>query len=119
MLTMITFNPSIKLALSDVDETIADVYTKATPEMIHELSRFVEEGRALFLISGSGLQSIRERVVDLLKPGIRHIDFRNEDIAEIPEGHNIQLWDGEKRLHEGLLEYLQSRQTSSMLERYI
>lgn len=69
---MIKFNPSIKLALSDVDETIADVYTNATPEMIHELNSFIEEGRVLFLVSGGGLHSIRERVVDLLKPEVRH-----------------------------------------------
>ncbi len=69
---MIQFNPSIKLALADVDETIADVYTKATSDMIHELNEFVEENRVLFLISGGGLHSIRERVVDLLKPEVRH-----------------------------------------------
>ncbi len=69
---MLKFNPSIKLVLADVDETIADVYTRATPEMIHELNRFIEEDRVLFLVSGGGLQSIRERVVDLLKPELRH-----------------------------------------------
>lgn len=69
---MLKFNPSVKLVLADVDETIADVYTKATPEMIDELNLFIEEGRILFLISGGGLQSIRERIVDLLKPQLRH-----------------------------------------------
>ncbi len=68
----IRFNPSIKLALADVDETIADVYTPATKDMINELDRFIEEGRILFLVSGGGLQSIRERIVDLLKPENRH-----------------------------------------------
>lgn len=69
---MIHFNSSLKLVLADVDETIAAVYTKATPAMIQELNQFVEEGRVLFLVSGGGLQSIRERIVDLLKPEIRH-----------------------------------------------
>lgn len=69
---MIQFNPSLKLVLADVDETIADVYTKATPEMLTELNRFLAEGRSLFLISGGGLQSIRERIVDLLNPEVRH-----------------------------------------------
>lgn len=69
---MLQFNPSLKLVLADVDETIADVYTKATPEMIHALNSFLSEGRALFLVSGGGLQSIRERIIDLLKPELRH-----------------------------------------------
>lgn len=69
---MLQFNPSLKLVLADVDETIADVYTKATPEMIHALNSFLEEGRALFLVSGGGLQSIRERIIDLLRPELRH-----------------------------------------------
>lgn len=69
---MLEFNPSLKLILADVDETIADVYTKATPAMIIALNSMLSDGKALFLVSGGGLQSIRERVVDLLKPELRH-----------------------------------------------
>jgi hypothetical protein len=36
-------------------------------------------------------------------------DFRDEDPAKLSPDYNIQLWRGNKRLHEGLLEYLQSR----------
>lgn len=69
---MIKFNNDVKLILADVDETIADVYVKATPEMIVELDKLLDEGKILFLVSGGGLQSIRERIVDLLKPENRH-----------------------------------------------
>ncbi len=44
-----------------------------------------------------------------VSPRVRAIDFRDEDPNEIPAGYNIVMWDGAKRLHEGLLEYLQSR----------
>ena len=64
---MIKFHPEVKLILADVDETVADVFTPATPAMIDELN-------LLF-----------------------------------PTGYNIQFWSGKHRLHEGLLEYLQSR----------
>lgn len=40
---------------------------------------------------------------------VRAIDFRKENADELPEGYNIQLWNGEKELHNGLLEYLQGR----------
>lgn len=71
-MSTLPFNPNIKLVLADVDETIADVYTDATPATIHELNTFVAEGRVLFLVSGGGLQSIRERIVDKLEPEVRH-----------------------------------------------
>jgi len=39
---------------------------------------------------------------------VRAIDFRQQNPKEFPEGYNINVWDGEKQLHEGLLEYLQT-----------
>ena len=38
---------------------------------------------------------------------VRALSFRDEDPAEFPDGYNIHLWDGEHRLHEGLLEFLE------------
>jgi hypothetical protein len=46
---------------------------------------------------------------EALPPEVRSIDFRQENPAEFPEGYNIVLWNGERQLHHGLLEYLQSR----------
>ena len=40
---------------------------------------------------------------------VRSIDFRDEDPAKLSSEYNIQLWKGKKRLHEGTLEYIQSR----------
>jgi hypothetical protein len=39
----------------------------------------------------------------------RTIDFRDEDPAELPADRNIVLWDGQHRLQQGLLEFLQTR----------
>ncbi len=69
---MLKFNSNTKLILSDVDETIADVYTDATPEMISELNKILSNGTVLFLVSGGGLQSIRERITDKLDQSLRH-----------------------------------------------
>lgn len=42
-----------------------------------------------------------------LNPQVRSISFRKDDeSAYFPNGFNIQVWDGTKFLHEGLLEYL-------------
>ncbi len=46
---------------------------------------------------------------EALDPIVRSIDFRKEDPSEFPENYNIVVWNGEKHLHNGLLEYLQSR----------
>jgi len=43
-----------------------------------------------------------------LDPQVRSIDFRSEDPGQFPPGYNIKLWDGQKQLAEGLLEYIQS-----------
>jgi hydroxymethylpyrimidine pyrophosphatase-like HAD family hydrolase len=42
-----------------------------------------------------------------LNPQIRSISFRkDDDSAYFPKGFNVQVWNGTKHLHEGLLEYL-------------
>lgn len=52
--SLITWNNDIKLALSDVDETIAEVYTPAEPEMIDELTGFLRGDGNFF---GNGRKS--------------------------------------------------------------
>ena len=68
----ITWNPKIKLILADVDETIADVYTDATPTMIEELNKLLQQDVVLFLVSGGGLQSIMDRVINKVTAELRH-----------------------------------------------
>jgi len=70
---MISFNPGLKLILSDVDETLADVYTDAEAEMIARLEDLLRTNRHLFLISGGGLESILERVALKIDPQLRHL----------------------------------------------
>lgn len=48
-------------------------------------------------------------ISEALPKGIRSITFREEDPEEFLKGYNTVVWDGEKHLHEGLLEFLQSR----------
>lgn len=67
----VKFNPEVRLFLSDVDETVADLYTPAAPEMITELSSILESGRVLFFISGAGFDRIQERVVDAIPAPLR------------------------------------------------
>ncbi|TXH01312.1 MAG: hypothetical protein E6P95_02005 [Candidatus Moraniibacteriota bacterium] len=69
---MYTFNHQIKLILADVDETIADVYTDASPSMINELSKLLKSGKVLALITGAGLGSVKERITDHIDPSLRH-----------------------------------------------
>lgn len=68
---MIAFNQKTKLILADVDETIADVYTCATSEMIVQLTNLLKSGRILFMVTGAGLGSVKERIVDHLEPHLR------------------------------------------------
>ena len=67
----VRWNESIRLALSDVDETIAEVYTPAEPEMIAELTQFLQEGRKLFMVTGGSLGRVQFGITDLLPAELR------------------------------------------------
>jgi hypothetical protein len=67
----IAWNNQVRLAISDVDETIADVYTQADPAIIHELSRFLKDGGKLFMVSGGGLARIQADITNLIEPKLR------------------------------------------------
>jgi hydroxymethylpyrimidine pyrophosphatase-like HAD family hydrolase len=67
----IAWNPNLKLILSDVDETVADLYMAATPEMIKELITLLEEGKVLFFITGQGLKSVQWRIIDQIPQPLR------------------------------------------------
>lgn len=67
----IAWNPNVKLILSDVDETVADLYVQATTEMIKELTSLLEEGKVLFFITGQGLKSVQWRIIDHIPLALR------------------------------------------------
>lgn len=68
---MVTWNDGVRLIFSDVDETVADLYTAATPDMCRELERLLEEGRVLFFITGQSVQSMQWRITDHIRPELR------------------------------------------------
>lgn len=67
----ITWNDKVKLIISDVDETIADLYVPAEPEMHKELTSFLQEGKSLFFVTGQGLKSVQWRVIDHIPQPLR------------------------------------------------
>jgi len=68
----IVWNDQLRLAFSDVDETIAEVYTPAEPQMIAELSSFLQDGSKLFMVTGGGLKRVTTGITDQIKPSLRH-----------------------------------------------
>ena len=68
---MFRWNNKVKLIISDVDETIADLYVETEPEMIKELEKILAEGKVLFLISGQSVQSIQWRIVNYIEAKLR------------------------------------------------
>ena len=74
----------MRLAVADVDETIAEVYTPAEPAMIAELSSFIAEGGKLFMVTGGSLKRVREGITNLMKPELRrHILVSHCSGAEV------------------------------------
>jgi hydroxymethylpyrimidine pyrophosphatase-like HAD family hydrolase len=68
----IAWNQDLRLAFSDVDETIAEVYSPAEPGMITELSSFLSDGGKLFMVTGGSLARVRRDITDRIAPELRH-----------------------------------------------
>ena len=68
---IVKWNSEIDLAISDVDETIADVNVPAETAMMAELSSYLNDGGKLFLVSGGSLDRVTNGVTNLLSPKMR------------------------------------------------
>lgn len=67
----VLWNNKLRLVVSVVDETIADVYTPAEPEMIAELNRLLSEGVRLFMVSGGSLRRVTSGITEAIAPELR------------------------------------------------
>ena len=52
--------------ISDVDETIADLYLPAEPAMIDALTTLLQGGTKLVLVTGQGIDNVEHRVINAL-----------------------------------------------------
>ncbi len=116
----IVWNNSLKLILADVDETIADVYTAATPEMIAELTWLLKHDLVLFLVTGAGLESVQERIVNQIDASLRHqiivahcsgaevcvYDSSGELLPPIYSVYDSQLTQSQKAAWRGIVRQL-------------
>lgn len=67
----IKFNNNVKLIVSDVDETVVDLYLPAEPEMTKELTSLLQEGKSLFFVTGQSIKSLQWRIVDQIPKELR------------------------------------------------
>ncbi len=67
----IEWNNNVRLIVTDVDETIADLYKPAESEMIKELVRLLQEDRSIFFVTGQGFQSVKWRILDQIPQELR------------------------------------------------
>jgi hypothetical protein len=59
-------NKSLIAIVSDVDETIADLYLPAESEMVDALTELLSYGIRLLLITGQSIQNVESRVIDFI-----------------------------------------------------
>jgi hypothetical protein len=93
---------SIQKVLTD-DSVLSTI--GLSPDDVQDPNELEVWGDKFSIVNGGTDRHMSEAVL----PIVRSIDFREEDIAELPKDYNIVLWDGVHHLHHGLLEYLQSR----------
>lgn len=67
----IKWNDQVRLVLSDVDETIADVYTPAEPKMAEVLSSFLRDGGKLFMVTGGSMARVERDITSQIDPSLR------------------------------------------------
>jgi hydroxymethylpyrimidine pyrophosphatase-like HAD family hydrolase len=67
----IKWNEQVKLVISDVDETIADVNGPIDPEMVTELNGCLADDIKLLMLSGGSLERITSGITDALDPSLR------------------------------------------------
>src|SRR3972149_589868 len=70
-MSSIKWNPRVKLILSDVDETLADLYLPADPEMINKITKILQKEIVLFFITGQGIKSVLEIIVNKMPENLR------------------------------------------------
>ncbi|MCX6790851.1 MAG: hypothetical protein NTV62_01490 [Candidatus Gribaldobacteria bacterium] len=95
LLKNIEWNEKVKLIISDVDETIADLYVEAKPAMTAELEKLLSAGKVLFLISGQSVKSIQWRIVEHIRK-----DLRKRIIVGHCSGAEVWGFDEEGELRE-------------------
>ena len=71
MSSKVIWNNQLRVVLSDVDETVADLYRPAEPRMLTALSRLLGQGIAMVLITGQSVGNVEERVVMRLPAPLR------------------------------------------------
>ena len=69
---ILRWNNKTDIFVSDVDDTIAEVFQDSSPEMISELEALLSEDKVLFLISGQSVGNICRRVVNYINRSLRN-----------------------------------------------
>jgi hypothetical protein len=103
---------ALDFAVKDVSKTTAVKYIidhlQDFPQL--SLSKDIITDPSLIEVWGDKFSTINggtdRHISQALDPKVRSITFREENPEELPEGYNIVIWNGNKHLHEGLLEYL-------------
>ena len=68
----IFWNHKLRIALSDVDETVADLYRPAESDMLAALTRLLNQEICLVLITGQSVGNVEQRVIMGLPAQLRH-----------------------------------------------
>lgn len=67
----VLWNHELRLVLSDVDETVADLYRPAELGMLDALTRLLNQGIFLVLITGQSVKNVEQRVIMNLPARLR------------------------------------------------
>lgn len=90
---MIKWNENVRLILADVDDTICPPGELAIKPLLDELSRILEERIALFLVTGSPVVAINQRIVDHIDPSLRSLIL-------VADNNGTEVWGYDQNGHQ-------------------
>lgn len=91
----IKWNNNLKLVFSDVDETVADLFTAATSEMCKQIEKILGQGIVVFFITGQSMKSIQWRITDQIRP-----DLRKRILISHCSGSEVWGFDGQGKINK-------------------
>lgn len=94
-LERIEWNNDVRLVLADVDQTVADDFVPAAPEMVAELDALLDDGVSIVFVTGGPLKRLRPRLLDSLSP-------KNRQHVLVSHCSGAEVWgfDKDGELHD-------------------
>lgn len=108
---MMVLRECVEIIVSDVDDTLAEIYTPASETIIAGINELLSRGKKFFFISGQSEKNIHERIVKYLKP-----EYRNQILLGTCSGAEVWGYINGEMAHSPFYSIYEQKLTDAMKE---